>query len=114
FKAGKFYSNYYELNIIKKPALIKLTVTLNYPPYLKKKNETLENPGDLSIPEGTILKWQFNTENSTLINLKFDDQNINLKPNKKNSFIYEKRLLKSAVLSIQTKNKELKQTPITY
>lgn len=114
FKAGRFYSNYYKLNVIKKTALVKLTVTLNYPPYLKKKNETLGNPGDLNIPEGTILKWQFNTENSTSLNLKFDNQNINLKPKKENSYIYEKRLLKSTVLSIQSQNNELKQTPIIY
>ena len=53
----------YELNVIPKPAIVDFQTALSYPVYTSKKNESLANEGDLVVPEGTYIKWLFNTQN---------------------------------------------------
>ena len=55
--ASGFYSEEHELVVIPNPILTNFTVSLEYPNYLNKPTETLENTGDLVLPEGTQIKW---------------------------------------------------------
>ena len=64
--ADGFYSEKYELKSVPNPLISAFKIELNYPPYLQKKNETLNNTGDLLIPSGTIVKWTFNTVNTSV------------------------------------------------
>jgi hypothetical protein len=59
FKANKFYSAWYEIKVVPKPLVSDFEVQLNYPAYLGKTNERLQNIGDLMVPEGTVVKWSF-------------------------------------------------------
>ncbi|HET8828162.1 MAG TPA: hypothetical protein VFM79_02415, partial [Pelobium sp.] len=62
FQAGEFFSDEFVIEVKKKPALLSYKVELIYPSYLKKTSESLNNPGDLTIPAGTFAKWTFDTE----------------------------------------------------
>jgi hypothetical protein len=64
-----FKSVPYEIRVNLRPALLHFDVVLNYPAYLHKKNEKLQNAGDLTIPAGTVVNWNFHTQNAT--GLKF-------------------------------------------
>jgi hypothetical protein len=66
--ANGFASQAYEIKVNLRPALLHFDVDLNYPAYLHKKNETLPNAGDLTIPAGTTVKWNFHTQNATGLN----------------------------------------------
>jgi hypothetical protein len=59
FKANKFYSPWYEVKVVPKPLVNDFEVQLQYPSYLGKTNERLQNIGDLMVPEGTVVKWSF-------------------------------------------------------
>ncbi len=63
----------YTLEVIEKPSLTDFSVDLNYPRYIKRKNEKLDNIGDFIVPEGTVLRWQFHTKNTD--ELKFRANN---------------------------------------
>jgi hypothetical protein len=63
--ANGFASAQYEMKVNLRPALLHFDVALNYPSYLHKKNETLQNAGDLTIPAGTDVKWSLHTQNAT-------------------------------------------------
>lgn len=65
FSANGFTSAQYEIKVNLRPALLHFDAELNYPAYLHKKKEILPNAGDLTIPEGTIIKWTFNTQNAS-------------------------------------------------
>jgi hypothetical protein len=60
-----FLSATYEVKVNLRPSLLHFDVDLNYPAYLHKKNETLANAGDMTIPAGTTVAWHFHTQNTT-------------------------------------------------
>lgn len=104
FQAGEFYSDEFLLEVRKKPALLSYKVVLTYPSYLKKASETLNNPGDLNVPAGTVANWSFSTEYVNTISLKFNNQPTATKTNGNNSFFARNRLLKSGRYSIGFNN----------
>ncbi|MFN0049338.1 MAG: hypothetical protein ACKVOU_09465 [Cytophagales bacterium] len=62
FEAAGFTSQNYQIDLKTRPILNSFAVRLNFPSYLRKKNEILSNTGNLLIPEGTNISWQFDTE----------------------------------------------------
>jgi len=71
FVAGDFTSKPYEIKVLPKPTILNFNVELNYPSYINKKNETLDNTGDLIIPAGTKVSWKFFTKDTRNIILKY-------------------------------------------
>lgn len=71
--AGGFFSIPYSIKLIKKPSLLKFSTNIKYPKYVGKKDEILQNKGDLTIPEGTEINWNFITENVTNLSVIFPD-----------------------------------------
>ncbi|QEC51592.1 hypothetical protein EDD80_102110 [Anseongella ginsenosidimutans] len=67
FYAGGFYSKEYGLEVLANPALMSFDVNLTYPSYLGRKAETLKNTGELLVPEGTRIRWDFRSENTDLL-----------------------------------------------
>ena len=47
---------------------------LTYPKYLGKKNEKINNTGDLLVPEGTNVQWFFASRNTKSIDFIIDGQ----------------------------------------
>ena len=59
------------LKVLAKPNLANFSVSLDYPGYTGRRDETIDNLGDLVMPEGTRLKWNFNTLNTEEVSLQF-------------------------------------------
>ena len=45
---------------------------MNFPDYLNKPDEVIENAGDLVVPEGTLLRWSIFTKDTREIIFKTD------------------------------------------
>jgi hypothetical protein len=68
FEAAGFESNTYDVSLIPRPSLEVFTAHLNYPAYLKRPDETLNNVGNLLVPEGTTIRWEFrSTDTDSLL-----------------------------------------------
>lgn len=67
FNAGGFSSQPFEVNVKPRPGIIGLNATLTFPAYLHKKEEAVQNAGDLLVPEGTTINWSIATENSNRV-----------------------------------------------
>lgn len=72
FEAAGYKSKEYELTVAERPSLLSFDVTLNYPAYLGKPAEQLSNVGNLTIPEGTTISWDFNTDATKDMSLAFE------------------------------------------
>ncbi|MBY0244150.1 MAG: hypothetical protein K2Q03_01725 [Sphingobacteriaceae bacterium] len=83
FFAGGFQSNAFVIATNPNPTLQNIEVTLRFPSYLHKESEKINNAGDLLLPEGTVVQWKFNTQNSNSVLFLIDDktQNIALSQN---------------------------------
>jgi hypothetical protein len=64
---GGFSSSSYQVLVQARPALLAVRAGLNYPSYIQRKPEIIENSGDLIVPEGTNVTWQINTANAESI-----------------------------------------------
>jgi hypothetical protein len=72
FEAAGFKSAEYDVELINRPSLAFFDVNLNYPGYLGKPNESMKNVGNLTVPEGTVIGWDFNVTDTDSILMKFE------------------------------------------
>jgi hypothetical protein len=109
-KAGEFRSEDYTLEVKAKPTLLDFDVLIEYPQYLNKANEKLENTGDLIVPEGSLVNWKFRAENSDQINLQLNKKSILLNQTQENDFTFSYRALKNLSYSIKPINSDIRTT----
>ena len=105
--ADGFYSREYTLEALPNPLLMNFEISLDYPPYLKKQNEKIQNTGDLVIPAGTKVNWKFNTQNTDELRLNFQDTVFNSNKTDEHSFAFSKRFMRNDLYSVSTSNKFL-------
>lgn len=79
FSGGGFNSSTVIVDVKPRPSLLNMTAKVTYPNYLNRKNEVINNVGDLLIPEGTKITWEFKTENSESLAFILQNQAYNLK-----------------------------------
>ncbi|WP_337043320.1 DUF4175 family protein [Emticicia sp. 17c] len=105
FLASGFKSNEFELELISRPNLLSFDVALNYPSYLNKANESFNNVGNLVVPEGTTVQWNFKAANTDSLYLSFDNEAKFLaKDGFGDNFSFVKHLKISSSYQIHLKN----------
>ncbi|GAB4450502.1 MAG: ATPase [Bacteroidia bacterium] len=107
-KALEVESNY-TLKVLPKPLITAFKIHLHYPSYLNKKDEYIHNTGDLIIPEGTKVNWEFNLINASALHLVFKDTSIILSP-KNNVVTFQKQFKQGTQYIIAAQNQFI-QTP---
>ncbi|MFA5727464.1 MAG: hypothetical protein WC886_07485, partial [Saccharofermentanaceae bacterium] len=103
--AGTFLSDKFTLKVFPKPIILNFNVKIDYPAYIHKPAETVENTGDLMVPEGSILTWNIFTKDVDNIQFKVNTVATNLKKLENNSFTYSKKVLTTTSYSIFPWNK---------
>ncbi|MEA3504552.1 MAG: hypothetical protein U9R32_05075, partial [Bacteroidota bacterium] len=61
FESAELRSKEYLLEVFPVPVIIEFETELDFPAYTKKRDEILKNSGDLFVPEGTAVRWNFFT-----------------------------------------------------
>jgi hypothetical protein len=105
-----FTSTPYEIKVNLRPSLLHFDVTLNYPAYLHKNNETLANAGDITIPAGTTVAWQFHTQNATSLAFYMNNQSRALTPVNSNLFEHRERITANAIYKLSPLNAVVNHT----
>ncbi len=103
-----FNSRQYELQVLPRPTLMNFEVLLHYPAYLNRKDDIMNNTGDLIIPQGTKVSWGFTTRNSDYLSLRFADTLMMLQPGDENKFSYTRQFLLPTPYTINTGNDRVK------
>ncbi|UII28259.1 hypothetical protein LVD15_07485 [Fulvivirga maritima] len=106
FQAAGYNSSTYHVKVVDRPNIKNFNVYLDYPAYLGKKNERLNNTGNLQIPEGTQVKWQLKTIQSEEATIGFDksDSLYTLQNIDNQVFEFEKQFFNSQIYSLNLKN----------
>jgi len=73
FRADEFTSLTYDLNVVARPVVERFEVELVFPAYLGKTNQSLQNTGDLVVPEGTRITWKVQTRSIDTLSLGLSD-----------------------------------------
>lgn len=106
--SGDVESQPYELDIIKKPVIIDFQLSLDYPAYTRRTDKTLENIGDVVVPVGTKINWQFNTLNTEQIDIKLQGNLKKELERKSNTlFDYTSRVYRPGPYQLYVSNDQL-------
>ena len=100
-----YKSDSYTLQLLPKPGINSFTVNVNPPSYTLSESQLLENIGDVQVPCGTILKWQFTGIDVDSLALLFNDAiRVNATENE-GMFEVEKTVYKSSNYNVYIRNK---------
>ena len=105
-EAAGFTSKPYNLNIIDRPDLVSMNITVINPGYTEVGRQSYSNTGDITILEGSRVLWEINgqyTEKSVIL---FDHDSAQMARQSENVFSFEKRINESTSYEVKLKNKE--------
>jgi hypothetical protein len=69
-----FFSDGHKIQLVSRPELTQLKVTLDYPGYLGMKAQELNNAGNLEIPEGTKVTWKIGAAHAQKAVMQFSSE----------------------------------------
>ncbi len=105
FKAANAVSKTFTVDVVKRTSLGHLKVDIDYPSYLNRSSESIENPGDLILPEGTQLTWNGITKNTKSLKIISSDTSIVFEG--KSGFRFHQKAIQSSSLSFILENQEI-------
>ena len=106
-QSGSVTSDTYTLDVLEKPYLTDFTTELVYPAYVGRKNEIVQNTGDMVVPEGTRITWLFDAAKTEEIRMEFGDKGEAAAAEKKGetSFKHVRRAMKDESYKLFLSNK---------
>ncbi len=109
--SGKVSSEENILTVLAKPNLANFNVSLDYPGYTGRKDEVINNLGDLVMPEGTKVKWNFNTLNTEDVALQFTSAKDRVAAERKGNdeYSYTKRIRNNDFYKVFISNENVPQ-----
>lgn len=102
--ADGFYSPTYTLEVLPTPSIVNFNVDLNYPTYTGRKNESLNNTGNIRVPEGTLISWNFSTRNTQSLFMAFPDSSFKLESAANQKFTYRRRVAQNQFYTVAALN----------
>ena len=111
-----FVSDEYHLTVLERPDLRDFTVRVSYPAYTGRPAETIRNGGNLTVPEGSQLRWEFSTAATEALALRFDNPAEMVQASQQGeSFVAERRALRSQPYLVMLRNAAATNAnPIAY
>lgn len=101
----KFNSEKYKLELLPKPGLTQFNVNLYPPSYTGLQNQSLENIGDLQIPSGSRVEWNFRGIDVDSLYLVLNDSTRINAEKKNNLFHVESKFYSSVNYNVFIQNK---------
>ncbi|HEX8349193.1 MAG TPA: DUF4175 family protein [Hymenobacter sp.] len=111
-----FTSEDYALAVRQRPNLRDFSVQVTYPAYIKKPAETIQNTGNLTVPEGSTVRWEFATAATDQLQLLFKSPDETVTATEANDqFQASRRVMRSQEYAVRLQNAaSLNRDPILY
>ncbi len=108
-EAAGYNSSAYTVALVDRPAVLSFNVKLDYPAYLNKPSEQLANVGNLLVPQGTVVNWEFIADHTDSLQLRFntDKQPIPTRLIDDNTFVVNRRLMQNTVYTVSLRNSQI-------
>jgi len=106
-----------EISVIEKPNLLDFSLSLDYPSYTGRKDELLQNIGDVVVPQGTKISWLFNAGNTDDVTMQFSRSKEPVVAQRKNeqTFSATKRIMRDDLYKVYISNAKVpKGDSISY
>ena len=109
-EANSVVSKTYDINPIPTPKIQGISMYLNYPNYVSKSDEIVKNTGSISVPTGTSITWNIDTQQTDSLNFISNSVTYPFKATSDNHNLYsfKKNIRQSLTYNIQASNSYLK------
>ncbi len=117
FYSGAVKSKDHNVDVLLKPNMAGFDLFLDYPGYTGRKDETLSNIGDVVIPQGTKVTWNFQADNTDEVSLKFANLGVTEEAKRRsdNRYRYVRKIMKDDIYKIFIANEQIPNPDsITY
>ncbi|MEI7526791.1 MAG: DUF4175 family protein [Mariniphaga sp.] len=102
--AGDFQSEEYIIHVFPKALILNFDILINYPAYINKSDEKLENLGDLTVPEGSKVTWKFHAKDVRNINFRLNKDKLLLVEEGRQTFVGSSRITGSCTYCVAPVN----------
>ncbi|PQJ76777.1 hypothetical protein BTO16_12925 [Polaribacter glomeratus] len=106
-EANGVQSQDYQIVVIGTPIIKNISLDLKYPSYLGRRNETIQNSGNLTVPEGTNITWKVATVKTNAVAFISNQKRELFKSLENDNFEYSKRIQNDISYQISSSNKNL-------
>ncbi len=93
FEAADVAADGWTLEMRVLPQLTDMRMVLDYPAYTGRQSETLVGVGDAAVPEGTTVRWIFQTKDVDVLTFSSDGAEVALKPDANGRVDYSRRVM---------------------
>ncbi len=105
--AGRWKSKVYTIRVLPKPIILSFDAFIDYPSYIGKDDELLENTGDLIVAVGSRISWKFYTKDVKKLIFGEESTTYFIEKLKENVFFRMERILHSFDYFILASNEYL-------
>ncbi|OFY73961.1 MAG: hypothetical protein A2275_17790 [Bacteroidetes bacterium RIFOXYA12_FULL_35_11] len=112
FSADQYRSQQYVIKVLPAPTILDFSIAVDVPAYTRDTNKLYENIGDITVPCGSKIKWNFNTKDIDSLTIVFNDS-IKLRASKGvEGFSVSKLFLIGSNYKIAVSNKHFKKSDL--
>ena len=108
-EANGFKSEGFDVNLLYKPVIEEISLEAMYPRHTGKKNEVFENTGDVTVPEGTLLKWTIGAKNMKEMEVYFKDTSFVLGTSISKNYSFQNKFFDSESYGLVLSSKDVKR-----
>lgn len=107
--SGTVNSTQYNLQVLLRPAINNFNIKLDYPEYTGRKDETVTNIGDVLVPAGTHVTWNYTTSSTDKLSYKFGftGKLQTAQRSAENSFVFATKAMNSSPYTVFINNNAL-------
>lgn len=77
-EASSVVSANYQIQVVERPTLQSFRIDITYPPHTQRASESVQNSGNLIVPEGSNIKWNFETTATDAMTFIMDKESVPL------------------------------------
>jgi len=108
-QANNVVSKTYEVRVIPTPKIQEISLYIDYPNYLNKKNIRVKNTGTITVPAGTKINWKIKTKQTDSLHFVTKTKRFSFLKSLNNSdFSLTKTITNALHYQIKSSNKQLK------
>ncbi len=102
--SNNIFSNACEISVLPNPAILNFSISVTPPAYTGVLPSFVKNTGDLSVPYGSDIVWQFNTANIAEMKMIFNDTSMLMAEHDSHLFTFRSRMLQATRYSVMASN----------
>ncbi|QTE21344.1 DUF4175 family protein [Polaribacter cellanae] len=107
-EANGVQSQDYKIEVINTPTINNISLQLSYPRYVGKRNETIQNTGNIIVPEGTRITWKVQASQTDSVAFINNKKRTLFKNGTNSNFEFSKYIRNSLNYQITSSNRNLR------